>query len=165
MEYQIGDQVIHLNYGPGVITGIEEKRIADEPCQYYVVKTGELTLWVPLDATEDRIRFPLPRAELKAHLDSLRSAGDDLPDFHRDRFGVLAERMRTRSVPEICLVIRDLAGRSKSHSLNNNDREVMSAARELLLNEWTIVAGITRAEARAALERILADQNIGPDML
>jgi RNA polymerase-interacting CarD/CdnL/TRCF family regulator len=52
-------------------------------------------------------------------------------------------------------VIRDLAGRAKTHPLNNNDREVMSAARDLLLNEWEIVAGITRTAARAELDQML----------
>jgi RNA polymerase-interacting CarD/CdnL/TRCF family regulator len=155
MEYQIGDRIIHMSYGPGTITAIEEKRLADEPGQYYVVQTGELTLWVPLNATEDRIRRPLPRSEFQRHLRLLSGPGGELPDFHRDRQGALAERMRTRSLSEVCLVIRDLAGRAKTHPLNNNDREVMSAARDLLLNEWEIVAGITRTAARAELDQML----------
>ena len=160
MEYHIGDQIIHMNYGPGIITAIEEKRLADEPGKYYVIQTGELTLWVPLGATQDRIRFPLPRSEFKKHLNLLRGAGDELPDFHRDRLGVLAERMRMRSLPEVCLVIRDLSSRSKTHPLNNNDREVMGAAQDLLLNEWEIVAGISRSAARAELEQMLVDQGV-----
>ena len=155
MEYQIGDHVIHSNYGPGIITGIEEKRVAEESSQYYVVKTGDLTLWVPLDATEDRIRFPLPKAEFKAHLDLLRGPGAELPDAHRARLEVLAERMKVHSLSEICLVIRDLASRSKHHRLNNNDREVMGAAQDLLLNEWAIIDGITRSAARGEMERML----------
>lgn len=155
MEFRIGDQIIHTSYGPGIIIGIEEKRVADKSAQYYVVKTGELTLWVPLDATEDRIRFPMSKAEFKAHVDVLRGPGAELPDFHRERLGVLAERMKARSLPEICLVIRDLAGRSKAHPLNNNDREVMDTARNLLLSEWEIVDGISRAAARVELERML----------
>ena len=155
MEYNIGDQIIHTSYGPGIITAIEEKRMEDESSQYYVIKTGELTLWVPLDATEDRIRFPFPKAEFKVHLDLLRGPGAELPDVHRERLGVLAERMKARSLPEICLVIRDLSSRSKSHPLNNNDREIMGAAQDLLLNEWAIVAGITRSAARVELEQML----------
>ncbi len=156
MEYQIGDQIIHMNYGPGVITGIEEKKQAGAPGKYYVVKTGELTLWVPLNATEDRMRFPLERSEFQGHLALLSGDGELLPEFHRDRQGVLAERMKTHKLSEICLIIRDLASRSKAHPLNNNDREIMGAAQALLLNEWEIVTGITRSAARAELERMLA---------
>jgi RNA polymerase-interacting CarD/CdnL/TRCF family regulator len=156
MEYQIGDRIIHTSYGPGVITGIEEKRLADAPGQYYVVQTGELTLWVPLNATENRMRFPMDRSEFQGHLALLSGDGELLPEFHRDRQGVLAERMRTRKLSDICLVIRDLASRSKAHPLNNNDREIMGAAQTLLLNEWEIVAGISRSAARAELERMLA---------
>jgi RNA polymerase-interacting CarD/CdnL/TRCF family regulator len=165
MEYHIGDQIIHMSYGPGIITGIEEKRVADERGKYYVVQTGELTLWVPLDATEDRIRFPVARSEFHSLLALLSAAAEQLPDFHRDRQGILAERMRSRDLSDVCAVIRDLAGRAQSHPPNNNDREVMGAAQAWLLNEWEIVAGISRTEARTALERILADQSVEPGRL
>lgn len=155
MEFQIGDRIIHTSYGPGTITAIEEKKLADEPEKYYVIQTGELTLWVPLDATENRIRFPLSRSEFQEHLELIAAPGDALPDFHRERNGFLAERMKGGSLAEICLVIRDLDSRSKHYPPNNNDREVMSAATALLLNEWEIVAGITRTEAREELARFL----------
>jgi len=162
MEYHIGDQVIHLSYGPGIITGIEEKRVADEAGKYYVVQTGELTLWVPLEATKDRIRFPISLKEFRAHLSLLRGPGAELPDFHRDRLGSLAERMKGRSLPEICLVIRDLASRSKDHPLNNNDREVLATAQALLLDEWEIVAEISREAARAELQGLLEKNGPSP---
>ena len=65
MTFQIGDQIVHRNYGPGKITGIEEKRLGNKSREYYVVETAQVTLWVPLDATENSIRSPVEADEFQ----------------------------------------------------------------------------------------------------
>jgi RNA polymerase-interacting CarD/CdnL/TRCF family regulator len=155
MTYQIGDQIVHRNYGPGKITGIEEKRLGNKTREYYVVETDELTLWVPLDATQDSIRFPTPTAEFQELIALLYGAGEQLPDPHDERHEVLALRMKNRTLPDMCGIIRDLTSRSRNHALNRNDNEMMKRAQEFLLNEWEIVLGIPRAVARQELADLL----------
>lgn len=155
MAYQIGDQVIHRGHGLGTITAIEEKTMANKLSTYYVVQTSQVTLWIPLNSTENSIRPPLTRPEFQTHLDLLCSPCEVLPDHHRERQIILAERMKFTTLAEACRIVRDLTARSKSQPLNKNDRDVMEAAVVLVLNEWEVVEGISREEAGKRMARLL----------
>lgn len=158
MAYQIGDRVIHRNYGPGVIIGVEEKQLGLKSDEYYVVETAEVKLWIPLDATENSIRFPTQPGEFQELLALFYGAGEPLPDHHLERAEVLAARMKKRTLVELCRIIHDLTSRSRSHPLTKNDNDFLKRAQELLLNEWEIVLEISREDARKELAALL--QNI-----
>ena len=153
--YKIGDRIIHRNYGPGTITGIEEKILGKKAAEYYVVETLSVTLWVPVDATEVSIRYPLDAAafqELLAHLDGV---GEELPDNHLERSDVLAIRMKDRTLGDICRVIHDLTSRSRDQTLTKKDLEFLTRAQDLLLNEWEAALGTPREVARQELSKLL----------
>jgi RNA polymerase-interacting CarD/CdnL/TRCF family regulator len=156
MNYHVGDQVIHLTYGPGKIIAIDEKRLAGQTRQYYVVDTGQLTLWVLIDETgEKSIRPPTGSLEFNALFDILRSPGEGLPDHHHERTNQLNERMHKRILVNICFVIRDLTSRSKLHNLNSTDRSMLRRAQEYLLDEWELSLGTARSSAMKELDVIL----------
>lgn len=161
--FQIGDQIVHRSHGPGTITGIEEKRLAEKLASYYVVKTSEATLWVPLDSPNQTIRLPLTRPEFQNLLRHLCGPSDPLPENHRERQWHLAERMRYTHMRDVCFVIRDLEARSNQFSLNKNDRDVMGAAKDILLNEWEIVFGEPRPVAEENLDRMLTCHQVPAD--
>jgi RNA polymerase-interacting CarD/CdnL/TRCF family regulator len=153
--YQIGDHIIHRNYGPGMITGIEEKKLGKKTNEYYVVQTAEATLWVPRDATLVSLRYPLEPAAFRNLLTYLKGAGERLPMHHIERGEVLSERMRSRTMPDLCRIIHDLTSRSRQHTLTKNDNDYLSRAQELLLNEWVAALGIPREKARKDLNALL----------
>lgn len=155
MTYQIGDRIIHRNYGPGIIVGLEEKQLGKKSDEYYVVETTDVTLWVPVDATENSIRFPIGATEFQELLALLYGAGEQLPDHHIERNEVLAVRMKNRTLTELCRIIHDLTSRSRSHTLTKNDNEFLRRAQEFLLNEWEIVLGTPREVARQELVVLL----------
>jgi RNA polymerase-interacting CarD/CdnL/TRCF family regulator len=158
MNYQVGDQVIHSTYGPGMITAFDEKSLAGQTRRYYVVDTGELTLWVPIDEMiENRIRPPTGSFEFKTFLKILRSPGEGLPDQHNERKNQLVERMHNRALENICFVIRDLSTRSLHHTLNFNDRSILKRAEEYLLDEWELSLGTERSSALRELEVLLTE--------
>lgn len=156
MNYRIGDQVIHLTHGPGRIIAIDEKCLAGQTRQYYVVDTGQLTLWVVIDEMgEKSIRPPTGSLEFKKLLKILRDPGEGLPDHHRERKIQLDERMHKRIMANICFVIRDLTTRSKLHNLNYSDRTALRRAEDNLLDEWELSLGTTRSSASRELEVLL----------
>lgn len=160
MNYQIGDKVIHWTHGSGMITAIDEKDLAGQTLQYYVVETGQLTLWVAVDKPrgEESIRPPTGSFEFKALLNTLRVPGKGLPDDHYERKNQLAERMQKRKLVNICGVIRDLTTLSHLQNLNMNDRAVLKHAEECLLDEWELSLGSTRSSALLDLEVLLSEQ-------
>jgi RNA polymerase-interacting CarD/CdnL/TRCF family regulator len=158
MNYQIGDQVIHRTHGSGIIIAVDEKSLAGHTRQYYVIDTGQLTVWVPIDVTgENSIRPPTESFEFKAVLNSLRGPGEGLSDHHVERKNQLVGRMQKRKLVDICSVIRDLTTRSLLHNLNYNDRTVLRHAEECLLDEWELSLGSTRSSALRELEFLLRE--------
>jgi RNA polymerase-interacting CarD/CdnL/TRCF family regulator len=156
MNYQIGDSVIHLTYGPGKIIAIDEKRLAGLTCQYYVVDTGKLTLWVLVDDVgEKSMRPPTGSFEFKELLNILCSPSEGLPDHHHERKNQLSERMQKRILINICFVIRDLTARGKLYDLNSTDRSMLRRAQEYLLDEWELALGTARSSAKKELDILL----------
>lgn len=156
MKYRIGDQVVHLTFGPGRIIAIDEKRIAGKTRKYYVVDTGEMKIWVLLDYTgEKSIRPPTGSFEFKKLLTLLGSPGEGLSDHHRERKSQLDERMHQRIMVNICFVIRELTSRSKIRNLTFSDQNVLRRAEEYLLDEWELSLDTSRSSAVKELDVIL----------
>lgn len=152
--YQIGERVIHRNYGPSTVIGIEEKQLGKKKKQYYVVEASQVMLWVPLDATES-IRYPFGKDEFQNLLAKMNGAGEELPDHHLSRADVLKDRLKSRTMADICSVIHDLTSHSRSHSLTKNDNACLQQAQDLLLDEWVTVMGTPREVARQELNNLL----------
>jgi CarD family transcriptional regulator len=156
MTYQVGDTVIHWNYGRGEIIGVEEKYLAGQKHRYYVVKTPQLTLWVPTDQEgESSLRPPTTRTEFKARMKILRGDGEALPEDQYQRQNQLVERMRKRTLDDLCHIVRDLTTRSRSQRLNRSDIAIVKRAEELLLDEWQLSLGVTRDKAQLELLDLL----------
>jgi RNA polymerase-interacting CarD/CdnL/TRCF family regulator len=158
MNYQIGDQVVHWTYGPGTIIGIDEKVLANKASKYYVVEVDRMTLWVPVgEAGEKSIRPPTPSAEFKKLLKLLRSPCKQLPDQQSQRQSELSERMKKRTLADICCIIRDLVARSRTQRLNRNDADTLRRAEEFLLNEWELALRTPRETAQQEMDSLLKE--------
>lgn len=166
MNYQIGDQVVHWNYGPGKIVGIDEKRLADLTRQYYVVEVNRLTLWVPADESgEKSLRRPTPSREFVELLQILSTPGEALPDNQYERQNQLIHRMQNKTLVDICAIVRDLNSWAHNHRLNRNDAAIMKRAEEFLLDEWELSLGTPRLEAQDELHELLKAEPVEKDRL
>jgi len=156
VKYEVGDTVVHWTYGLGKVIGIEEMHLAGIVQQYYIVEVQLFKLWVPVtEANEGSIRFPTESAQFKRLFDILRMPGESLPENHYQRKLELRERMQKRTLEGLCHVIRDLADRSRHHTLNQYDSSVLYHAEEHLLDEWALSLGVERTNALRELEVML----------
>lgn len=156
MLYQVGDRVVHWNYGPGIITGMDEKVLAGSNRLYYVVEVNRSTLWVPADeAGEKSLRPPTPASAFKDLLLILDSPADELSENQYQRQTQLVQRMQNRTLEDICCILRDLTARAQQQKLNRSDLEFMRRAQEFLLDEWELSLGTPRESARKELESLL----------
>ena len=55
MSFRIGDKVVYPHHGAAVIESVENRELFGEKRKYYILKLayGELTLMVPVDATDE----------------------------------------------------------------------------------------------------------------
>lgn len=156
MKYQVHDRVVHWTYGTGEIVSIEKKTLSGDTREYYVFQTNDLTLWVPADETgENNLRPPLKGDEFRQQLKVLKQSAHPLPDQPYPRQNELMERMRNRSLVDICSVIRDLNAREKNTRLNRSDQDIMNRAQSLLIDEWQLSLGGERQDIERELFALL----------
>jgi len=48
VDFQVGEKVVHWNYGMGEILQLDEKLLAGQMTRCYVVRIRDLTIWVPI---------------------------------------------------------------------------------------------------------------------
>lgn len=156
MKYNVGDTIVHWTHGVGTIVAIENKDIAGATQQYYVVEAERLQLWVPVDeVNESSIRLLTEGIQFEALFDILRSPGELLPDQQYQRRNELQKRLQKKTLADLCHLIRDLADRSRLHTLNQNDSAVLSRAEDHLLDEWVRSLGVGRSDAVDELTALL----------
>ena len=79
--FQIGEKVIHVNHGIGDIVKIEDKMVRDRKVNCYVVRTPDLTVWVPIeDGDRHSLRAPTSKREFKKLFSILRGPNEPLPE-------------------------------------------------------------------------------------
>lgn len=156
MKFQVHDQVMHWTYGTGEIVSIEKKTLGGDTREYYVLRTNDLTLWVPTDETgESNLRPPLPGKEFKNELKNLKLPARPLPDQPYPRQNELTDRMHKRTLADLCSIIRDLSAREQKTKLNRSDQDILNRAQSLLMDEWELSLGGERSEIERELYRLL----------
>lgn len=156
MEYQIGDWVVHSAHGVGKVVAIEEKAVNGGQSVYYVVKTADLTIWVPVDEhLASRLRIPISAAGFKDVISILSEPAQVLPSDYRQRNLQLHTMLKLGSAEARCMVIRDLAAYRRQRSWSDHDRDLMRSTEKVLIGEWSYSLSITPEQAEMELRRSL----------
>jgi RNA polymerase-interacting CarD/CdnL/TRCF family regulator len=156
MNFQAGDTVMHWTYGLGTIIRMEKRDLFGHVAEYYAVKVGDMTVWVPADAKlRHRLRLPLSKVRFKRLLTLLRAAGEPLPMDRHERRLKLTESLQDGRAESLIGVIRGLAAFARIHALNENDQAFLRRARASLLSEWGYALSVTPFEAETSLHRLL----------
>jgi CarD family transcriptional regulator len=115
MTFQIGETVIHPNYGAGVITEIQERHSLGPSKRYYSIELlgdPQTTVMVPLGKEESvGLRPPISKARLSRLWRILRGEPEVLPEEHKKRYAVIEGKLEEGDVFQIAEAVRDLAWR------------------------------------------------------
>ena len=156
MDFHIGDKVIHSTYGMGEIVHIEEKVIHDCPTNCYVVRTNELTIWIPInDLHQHSLRTPTVPDEFVRLFSILTSPGEALPEDRVLRKDQLIANMKNGQLASICHVVRDLTQFKRIKKLNDQEKSILERAMNSLLTEWIYSLGVSQLQAQQAMTRML----------
>jgi len=156
MSFQVGDQVVHWQYGTGEVIKVEEKELFGELNHYYVVQTRDLTIWVPMDGEGSScLRPPTPEQDFENLFDILSSEGSPLSPDRFERKTQLVEGLKDGSLESVCKVIRDLMTHNQTSKMNDHDHLMLERARKFLLNEWSISLSIPFEQAAYELDELL----------
>lgn len=152
LDYQVGDKVIHANYGLGEIVQMDEKFIHERQMLCYVVSIRDLTIWVMADeAGKSGLRPPTPGCDFEKLFAILSSPGEPLPIDRFERKTILFDRMKDGKLASICSVIRDLAFYRQGKKFNDHDKSTLERAKDLLLAEWMYSLSVPLVQAKSEL--------------
>jgi len=158
MGFQIGDKVIHSTFGLGEIVHIEEKIIQGLPTNCYVVRTTELTVWIPInDLQQHSLRVPTPPEEFERLSVILTNPSETLLEDRELRKNQLMAQMKDGQLASICRVVRDLTHFKHSKKLNDQEKSILERAINSLLTEWTYSLGMPLSQAHQAMTNLLGE--------
>lgn len=160
MGYRVGDTVVSMHHGTGVVHSTERRELDGRTCDYLVLKmtVGELTILVPADACEQvGLRDVVGAEDVGRVLDVLRDVGREGKGSWSRRFKENAERLRSGDVFRVAEVVRNLTVRGVDGSLSAGERRMLASARELLLAELSVAMSLTEDEVDAQLRSLILE--------
>jgi CarD family transcriptional regulator len=158
MTFQVGETVVHPNYGAGVITEIKERRSLGAGKRYYSIELlGDpgTTVMVPL-VNEEKVglRQPISRTKLSYLWGILRAEPQVLPDEHKERYAVIEDRLQDGDIFQIAEAVRDLAWRrEEKRHLTTVGKRLYETGLGFLASE---LAGVQGSDVDAAEAQIAA---------
>ncbi|MBL4889999.1 MAG: hypothetical protein JKX97_08290 [Candidatus Lindowbacteria bacterium] len=157
-NFNIGDNVVHPQHGLGEVTDIKETEVLGETLKVFVIATKKMEVQIPVDKARDLGVRPVVDAErAEIILKILRSAVKEEPftssEGWYDRYEELKTRIREGEAEDLAEIVRDLDKNSKIYELNIKEREILSHAKDLIIQELTLALG----EAKAKIGRRVED--------
>lgn len=148
LNLQVGDRVVHPQYGVGHVVKLDEREF--EPGvirRYYEIAIPGSTLWVPLDMPTFGLRKLTVKSEIVRCRKILESIPLPLTEDSRSRQSDLAARLKEGTITAHCEVVRDLAAYGAHKPLSGTIAAFLRVTQEVLSQEWATVEGITVSEA------------------
>ena len=161
MKLEIGDRVVHPQYGVGHVVKLEEREF--EPGlmrQYYEISIPGSTLWVPLDQPTFGLRKLAVRREIDRCRQILSSRPLPLTEDSRLRQSDLSARLKTGTIVAHCEVVRDLSAYGAHKPISGTIAAFLRVTQDVLCQEWAMVEGITLAEANVEISLLLEQSKL-----
>ncbi|KXY80198.1 transcription factor YdeB [Bacillus wiedmannii] len=150
--FQIGDNIVYPMHGAGIIKAIEEKEIAGEKQQYYVIKMSDSNMEVMIPAgriLSSNIR-PVTDITAIAHiLDIFQHGESDRLLTWKQRYKLNTDKIKTGKIQEGAEVVRDLLRMQKEKALNASEKKMLDNAHEFLISELGLIEGITESQIKS----------------
>jgi CarD family transcriptional regulator len=157
MTFQVGDTVVHPNYGAGVITEIQERHSLGPSRRYYSIQLigdEQTTVMVPLGKEESvGLRQPIPRDRLSQLWGILCKEPEALPEEHKARYALIEGKLQEGNAYQIAEAVRDLAWRrEEKNKLTKVGKRLYETGLGFLASELAGVQGsdVDAAEAEIA---------------
>ncbi|WP_409290605.1 CarD family transcriptional regulator [Peribacillus sp. SCS-37] len=150
--FQIGDNIVYPMHGVGIIKAIEEKEIAGEKQQYYVIKMliGNMQVLIPTGKIlSSRIRPVTDIIALKHIINIFHHGESDRILPWKQRYKVNTDKIKTGKIQECTEVVRDLMRMKKEKALSTSEKKMLENAHEFLISELGLIKGITENQIKS----------------
>jgi RNA polymerase-interacting CarD/CdnL/TRCF family regulator len=157
--FEIGDWIVHNNYGVGEIRKIEERPLHGELESCYKVRTKNAIYWLPVARSDNpRVRRVVNKDRLKKALTVLKSAPENMTNNYRSREARIKKVIfESGSLVKMAELLRDLLARGKSKKLNTTERNAIEKLEERFIREWSASREVSIDKARSGFQEIIVN--------
>jgi CarD family transcriptional regulator len=155
-----GDMAVYPAHGVGVIKAVEMKKIGGIDQSFYVLEIldNSMRIMIPTASSDNvGLRAIVWRSEVSDVLDILadRSVVLGSQTWNR-RYRDYMEKIKTGSVHEVAIVLRDLFLLSVDKDLSYGERKMLDTAKNLLVKELSLAQDTEEAAVSKTIEAIFS---------
>ncbi|MCI5164135.1 MAG: CarD family transcriptional regulator [Candidatus Electrothrix sp. AX5] len=140
--FAAGDMAVYPSHGVGRIENIKVQAIGGIDQSFYVLKIldNDMTIMIPTATSENvGLRPIISRNEVKKVVDILKDRDIKVsPQTWNRRYRDYMDKIKTGSVFEVAVVLRDLLLLKGDKDLSYGERKMMDTAKNLLVKEISL---------------------------
>ena len=155
--YQVGDHIFYPMHGAGKIKAIEEKEIAGETQQYYIINMliGNLKVMIPKKRiSKTNIRPVNDLDAVKEIVTKLETPESDKTLTWKNRYNANMDKIKSGKLQACVEVVYSLLCMQREAKLNSSDRRMLNQAKKFLMSELKLVEGMNKNIKEKFLSRL-----------
>jgi len=155
-----GDMAVYPAHGVGLIESIEKQTVGGVDQAFYVMKIldNDMTIMIPT-ATSDNVglRAIISKEDVKKVIDILKERDIKISSqtWNR-RYRDYMEKIKTGSVYEVAVVLRDLFLLRVDKDLSYGERKMMDTAKSLLIKEISLARKVDEEKVEQQIEKLFS---------
>ncbi len=158
--FATGDMAVYPAHGVGIIEAIETQTIGGVDQSFYVMKIldNDMTIMIPTaNSSNVGLRAIISPDEVQQVIDILmeRDIKISAQTWNR-RYRDYMEKIKTGSVFEVAVVLRDLYLLSDDKELSYGERKMMDTAKSLLVKEISLARKEDEQDVAQQVEKIFS---------
>ena len=156
--FAAGDMAVYPAHGVGLIEAIETQTVGGINQAFYVMKIldNDMTIMIPTATSENvGLRAIISEDEVKKVIEILKERDIKLSSqtWNR-RYRDYMEKIKTGSVFEVAVVLRDLFLLKVDKDLSYGERKMMDTAKSLLVKELSLAKKTDEAKIEQQIEQL-----------
>ncbi len=156
--FAAGDMAVYPAHGVGRIQAIESQTVGGVDQSFYVMKIldNDMTIMIPTANSEHvGLRAIISRKEVDKVIEILKERDIKISSqtWNR-RYRDYMEKIKTGSVYEVAVVLRDLFILRVDKELSYGERKMMETAKSLLIKELSLAQDLEEEEIEQQIEKL-----------
>ncbi len=155
-----GDMAVYPAHGVGVIESIETQTVAGMDHSFYVMKIieNDMKIMIPTrNSANVGLRAIIGRDEVESVMVILRERDIEISaQTWNRRYRDYMEKIKTGSIFEVAVVLRDLFLLSVDKDLSYGERKMMDTAKNLLVKEISLARNIDEDKTADQIEKMFS---------
>lgn len=155
-----GDMAVYTAHGVGVIESIETQTVAGMDHSFYVMKIieNDMKIMIPTrNSVNVGLRAIIDKNEVEKVMGILRERNIAIStQTWNRRYRDYMEKIKTGSIFEVAVVLRDLFLLSVDKELSYGERKMMDTAKNLIVKEISLARNIDEVKTADQIEQMFS---------